>query len=160
MHGAELATTARRGGLELYANAAYVFTRARDIDSAQFEFPAAELAYIASHDIRLDHEGEVSATAGAAYGWRATRAFAGVLYCSGLRRGFANLYKLPAYHPLDVGVEHTLPVAAAGLAVKLRLDLLNLLDEVYPLRDGTGIGIAASQYGPRRSLYGGVAVLF
>ncbi len=160
VHGAELATTAHAGGLALYANGAYVFTQARDIDSAQFEFPVAELAYVAGHDIRLDHEGEVAASAGASYGWQGTRAFLDVLYCSGLRRGFANLYKLPAYYPLDVGVERTMAVAATGLAVKVRLDLLNVLDQVYQLRDGTGIGIAASQYGPRRSLYGGVAVLF
>jgi outer membrane receptor protein involved in Fe transport len=161
IHGAELAATARTGGLSLYANAAYVFTQARDITSAQFEFPAAELAYVAAHDIRLDHEGEVAATAGAAYGWGGTRAFADILFCSGLRRGFANLGKLPAYHPLDLGVERTLPLPASWkAAVKLRLDLLNAFDEIYELRDGTGIGIAAAQYGPRRSLYGGISTLF
>jgi outer membrane receptor protein involved in Fe transport len=137
-----------------------VFTQARDITSAQFEFPAAELAYVSAHDIRLDHEGEVSATAGAAYGWRGSRAFVDILYCSGLRRGFANLGKLPAYYPLDLGLEHTIPLPAASLAVKLRIDVVNVFDEIYQLRDGTGIGISASQYGPRRSCFGGIAVLF
>jgi outer membrane receptor protein involved in Fe transport len=51
-------------------------------------------------------------------------------------------------------------VVSAGLAVKLRLDVANLFDQVYRLRDGTGIGISASQYGPRRGLYAGAALLF
>jgi outer membrane receptor protein involved in Fe transport len=160
VHGLELSTTARAGGFSTYANAAYVFTQARDIESAQFEFPAAELEYVQTHDIRLDHEGEVSASAGAAYSHGASRAFVDVLYCSGLRRGFANLYKLPAYYPFNLGFEQTLPVPNAGLAVKVRFDVANLFDQVYRLRDGTGIGISASQYGPRRGFYAGAALLF
>jgi outer membrane receptor protein involved in Fe transport len=160
VHGVELSTTARAGAFSLYANAAYVFTRARDIESAQFEFPAAQLAYIQAHDIRLDHEGEVSASAGAAYGHGAARFFVDLLYCSGLRRGFANLYKLPAYYPLNLGFEQTVVLPRTALAVKLRVDMSNVLDQVYRLRDGTGIGIAASQYGPRRGFYAGAALLF
>jgi outer membrane receptor protein involved in Fe transport len=160
VHGLELSTTARAGGFSTYANAAYVFTQARDIESAQFEFPAAELEYVQTHDIRLDHEGEVSASAGAAYSHGASRAFVDVLYCSGLRRGFANLYRLPAYYPVNLGFEQTVPVPNAGLAVKVRFDVANLFDQVYRLRDGTGIGISASQYGPRRGFYSGAALLF
>ena len=159
VHGLELATSERVGSFSAYVNAAYVFTRARAITSAQFEFPLDELAYVSRQDIRLDHEGEVSASMGAAYGRGATRGFLDLVYCSGLRRGFANLGKLPAYYPLNLGVEHTLLTAAAGVAIKLRLDLLNALDQVYRLRDGSGIGIAASQFGPRRALYAGLTVL-
>jgi outer membrane receptor protein involved in Fe transport len=160
VHGLELSTTARAGGFSTHANAAYVFTQARDIESAQFEFPVAELAYVQTHDIRLDHEGEVSASAGAAYSHGASRVFVDILYCSGLRRGFANLYKLPAYYPVNLGFEQTVPVPNAGLAVKLRFDVANLFDQIYRLRDGTGIGISASQYGPRRGFYAGAALLF
>jgi hypothetical protein len=147
VHGLEISTTARAAGISGYANAAYVFTQARDIESAQFE-------------IRLDHEGEVSASAGVAYGLGAARIFVDLLYCSGLRRGFANQQKLPAYYPVNLGFERTLAVVSAGLAVKLRLDVANLFDQVYRLRDGTGIGISASQYGPRRGLYAGATLLF
>ncbi len=136
-----------------------MFTQARDIESAQFEFPVAELAFVRTHDIRLDHEGEVSASAGAAYGLGAARIFVDLLYCSGLRRGFANQQKLPAYYPVNLGFESTLAVVSAGLVVKLRLEVANLFDQVYRLRDGTGIGISASQYGPRRGLYAGATLL-
>jgi hypothetical protein len=158
--GAEISTTVRAGGFAAYGNAAYVFTQAREITSAQFEFPLAELEYIRQHYIRLDHEGEISGSAGAAYTWRTTRAFVDLLYCSGLRRGFANLDKLPAYEVVNLGIEETLPMPGAGVALKLRLEVANLFDQIYPLRDGTGIGIAASQYGPRRSLFSGLALLF
>ena len=34
-----------------------------------------------------------------------------------------------------------------------RLNVINMLDKVYLIRDGTGVGVGAPQYGPRRSFY-------
>jgi hypothetical protein len=34
-----------------------------------------------------------------------------------------------------------------------RIALVNMFDRVYLLRDGTGIGVGAPQYGMRRALY-------
>jgi hypothetical protein len=34
----------------------------------------------------------------------------------------------------------------------VRLDVLNLLDHVYQLRDGTGVGVGAPQFGLRRTV--------
>jgi outer membrane receptor protein involved in Fe transport len=34
-----------------------------------------------------------------------------------------------------------------------RLDVVNVFDESYELRDGSGIGMFAPHYGPRRGLY-------
>lgn len=44
--------------------------------------------------------------------------------------------------------------------VKLRFDCINVFDEVYRLRDGTGLGISASQYGHRRTFLAGLSVFF
>jgi len=44
--------------------------------------------------------------------------------------------------------------------LRLRFDCLNLLDEIYEIRNGTGIGIAAPAYGPRRAFYGGITAVF
>jgi len=85
------------------------------------------------------------------------------LYGNGLRAGFANLEKLPAYATFNLGVEQTLPLRArmAGLKEwKLRFDCLNVMDEVYELRNGTGLGIAAPAYGPRRAFFGGLTAVW
>jgi outer membrane receptor protein involved in Fe transport len=35
----------------------------------------------------------------------------------------------------------------------LRFDVVNLLDHAYELRSGSGIGVFAPQYGPRRGFF-------
>jgi outer membrane receptor protein involved in Fe transport len=45
-------------------------------------------------------------------------------------------------------------------SVKFRADIVNLFDRVYLLREGTGIGVGAPQYGNRRGFYGGLALDF
>jgi outer membrane receptor protein involved in Fe transport len=60
-------------------------------------------------------------------------------------------------------VEQIFHLASRPLGIrelKVRFDCLNLFDEVYELRNGTGIGIAAPAYGPRRAFYGGVTAVF
>ena len=134
---------------------------ARDINSAQFEFPNDELAYVATHDIKLDHEGEFGATTGLTYSWNDNRVSIDFLYGYGLRKGFANLQREPSYYPISIGYEHTFhPDGPGGNTVKLRVDVVNLLDERYQLRNGTGLGISAAQYGQRRSVFVGLTYAF
>ena len=52
---------------------------------------------------------------------------------------------------LDLGI---------GRGTELRLDVINLLDRKYQLRDGTGIGVGAPQFGLRRAILGGLAQRF
>jgi outer membrane receptor protein involved in Fe transport len=42
----------------------------------------------------------------------------------------------------------------------VRFDVVNLLDTVYPIRNGTGIGVFAPQFGPRRGFFVGVSKKF
>ena len=44
----------------------------------------------------------------------------------------------------------------AGAPMEVRLDLINAFDSVYQIRNGTGIGVFAPQYGPRRGVFFGV----
>jgi hypothetical protein len=37
---------------------------------------------------------------------------------------------------------------------------VNLFDQAYELRDGTGIGVGAPQWGQRRGFYGGISWVF
>ncbi|HVU34001.1 MAG TPA: TonB-dependent receptor, partial [Opitutaceae bacterium] len=159
--GCELSTTYHQGGFSTYANVSFVRTRARQIVSAQFEFPENEISYIADHDIRMDHEGEFTVSSGVAYRLGATKVFGDFLYGSGLHNGFANTTHLPEYHPVNLGVERSFSFPSRAFpAVTVRIDVLNIFDETYRLRDGTGIGIAASQYGMRRGLFAGVSTTF
>jgi hypothetical protein len=42
----------------------------------------------------------------------------------------------------------------------VRVSLLNVLDRSFELRDGSGIGVGAPQYGPRRTVYVGLSKPF
>ena len=42
----------------------------------------------------------------------------------------------------------------------LRLDVVNLFDNVYLLRDGSGVGAGQPQYGPRRGFFVGLRKSF
>ena len=65
VYGAEWSSTYKQGGFSAFGNAAWVETRAHDIDSQQFQIDNDELAYIQTHDIKLDHEAEFAGSAGA-----------------------------------------------------------------------------------------------
>ncbi|SFM50257.1 hypothetical protein [Rugamonas rubra] len=41
-----------------------------------------------------------------------------------------------------------------------RLALMNVFDRSYPLRDGSGVGVGAPQYGARRTIYAGISSSF
>ena len=42
----------------------------------------------------------------------------------------------------------------------VRFDVLNVFDTVYEIRDGSGIGVFAPQFGPRRAFLVGVSQKF
>jgi len=161
VYGVEGTLTYVKGGLEVYANAAYSSAHGRKIDSSQFLFGADELAYIDKHSIYLDHDQTATVSAGVAYDWKkqGARVYADMLYGSGLRDGFANTGKLPAYYTFNLGLEKSFRLPGIGKA-KARFDVVNLLDRVYELRDGSGVGVGAPQFGPRRRVYGGISVDF
>jgi hypothetical protein len=157
--GVELSTNYTHAGFSAYANLARSRALGQDIVSGQYQFAADELAYIAAHEVHLDHDQALTASTGASYQFGGNLAYVDLLYGSGLRRGFANTDHLPEYHPLDVGFEHTWKFGRRR-ALKARLDAVNLRDEVYELRDGSGIGVFAPQFGQRRGFYGSTTLVF
>jgi len=44
--------------------------------------------------------------------------------------------------------------------VEVRFDVINLFDEVYEIRDGTGVGAGAPEFGPRRGFFVGLTKKF
>jgi outer membrane receptor protein involved in Fe transport len=79
-----------------------------------------------------------------------------MIYGSGLRSGFANIDHVPPYAQFNVGVSHDFYLAPNMKATVMRFDVINLFDTVYELRDGSGVGVFAPQYGPRRGFYVGL----
>ena len=41
--------------------------------------------------------------------------------------------------------------------LKARLDVVNVTDNIYELRSGTGVGVNAAQYGERLGFFGSVS---
>ena len=74
-------------------------------------------------------------------------------------RWFANENIRDSYNSINLGLEHTVHLANFP-EFKVRFDIVNLFDESYELRDGSGVGVYAPQYGPRRGYYGGFSMDF
>jgi hypothetical protein len=159
VYGAELTATYDHEGFSSYANLALSRAEGKDIDSQQFQFGAAELAYIKNHWIYLDHNQAVTASAGLSYKWKDSRVGIDALYGNGLRAGFANEQKLSPYYPVNLSFEQAVNLPHLG-KFKVRVDIVNLFDQVYELRAGTGVGVGAPQYGMRRGIFGGLSFDF
>jgi outer membrane receptor protein involved in Fe transport len=163
-YGAELKLNYVERRLSAYANLAFQSAKGTQIDSAQFNFSADDLAYIANHYIDLDHEQKVTASGGVSYLWRGTRFSADALVASGLRADLTlpdgssipNGARLPYYTQINLGASHTF-AAGTGSETTVRFDVINALDRVYEIRNGTGVGVGAPQYGPRRGFFIGVS---
>ncbi len=164
--GVELSTSYDRGPLSLYANYAYSRAIGKDIVSSQFNFSASDLRYITAHWIHLDHDQRHTASAGAAYtAFEGTshpaRLSADFLFGSGLRASndIPNGRALPGYYTFNLAAVQTVRTGYVG-PTQLRLDVLNLLDQSYETRDGTGVGVGAPQFGLRRTILAGIAQRF
>lgn len=157
--GWELFTNYDNGPWSLYANLAWTRTSAININSAQFNFEQAELDYIANNWIFTDHNQSWTGSAGAAYVFNsgsdwATRVSADVLFGTGLRTSIVtpNDTSLPPYATLNLSLTQKVPIAV-NKGTQVRFDAINVADSTYQLRDGTGVGVGAPQYGMRRAFF-------
>ena len=76
---------------------------------------------------------------------------------SGLRTGDANIDSEPPYAQFNAGIAREFLLPNDPKPVTVRFDVINVFDTVYQLRSGTGIGVFAPQYGPRRGFFLGVS---
>jgi outer membrane receptor for ferrienterochelin and colicins len=150
--------------LSAYGNLALVHAVGEDIVSSQFSFSPDELAYIADHYIHLDHEQALTMSGGTSYNWDGTILSADLIYGSGLRadlllpdgESIPNGAHLPGYTQVNRGVSRSFTIAdAKGLTA--RFDVINVFDEQYEIRNGTGVGVGAPQWGPRRGFFVGLS---
>ncbi|MGH7024377.1 MAG: TonB-dependent receptor [Caulobacteraceae bacterium] len=162
-YGVELTGSYAHGPFTAYANFAAQSAKGKDIISSQFNFAADDLAYIADHFINLDNSASYTASGGVSYLWRGTRVGGDLLYGSGLRADLAlpdgavipNGLELPSYVQVNLSLSHRFDNVPGG-ALTVRFDVINAFDKIIEIRDGTGVGVFAPQYGPRRGFFAGV----
>jgi outer membrane receptor protein involved in Fe transport len=171
VYGVELTGSYTSGGFSAYANLARSDAKGKDWNSAQFLFDPGDLAYVHDNWIHLDHDQRLSGSFGSAYKWTEgegeTRIYADIIYGTGLRTDLTeadgstipNGGTVPSYVTFNVGAEHTVTLDPKH-SLKLRIDVVNLTDKSYELRDGTGVGVNAAQYGMRRGFFGSVSYSF
>lgn len=153
--GVEFTANYDNGPLSAYFNLAVSRAIGERVITSQYNFSPDDLAYVANHYIFLDHDQRVSSSGGVSYAFGdGTRVGANYLFGSGLRKDGAvpNGASLPAYFQLNLSVSHDFEFASTG-KLHTQLALINALDRTYELRDGSGIGVGAPQFGPRRGVY-------
>jgi outer membrane receptor protein involved in Fe transport len=164
IEGIELTGNYASNDFSAYANLAFQSAKGRYIETAQFNFAPDELAYISGHYIHLDHEQRVTASAGASYLWDHTRFSADMLFGTGLRAdlkladgsSIPNGDHLPTYTQVNLGASHAFQFSGSG-ALTVRFDVINVFDRVYQIRNGSGVGVGAPQFGPRRGFFAGLS---
>jgi len=161
--GIELAATYSEGNWSGYLNFAVSEAKGKNIISGQSTFSPDELAYIADHYIYLDHDQRYSLSSGLSYRFGASRLNGDLVYGSGLRRtpdgAPPNSGTVPSYATVNLSLVHDWKNTPFG-AVEGRLALVNVFDKTYLLRDGSGVGVGAPQYGMRRTFFVGVSTAF
>jgi outer membrane receptor protein involved in Fe transport len=169
--GVEFSGTYERGPLALFGNLTISRAIGRQIVSSEFNFSQADLDYISQHWIKQDHDQRFTGSAGAAYTLmqgQATplRLSADLLVGSGLRSSTSDVPNgraLGGYYTVNLSAVQKLDpsvLGGRGRGTELRVDVINLLDRKYVLRDGSGLGVGNPQYGLRRAILAGVAQRF
>jgi outer membrane receptor for ferrienterochelin and colicins len=167
-YGLEFTADYTLGNFNAYANYAMIHAVGEDWVTSQFNFDPMQLAYVATHYINLDHESVGTASGGFSYRFSNTILSLNFLVETGLREDGATLPDgtvvpngghVPTYGVFNLGASHDLSdVGLKGLTV--RGDIINLGDTNYQIRNGSGVGVFAPQYGARRGFFVGVSQAF
>ena len=160
--GIEFSGTYELGKFSAYGNLSIGREKASQIVSQEFNFSPAELAYIGSHYVYTDHSQFYTASLGASYNLLGTRLNADSIYGTGLRQDAGDIPNggsVAPYFQLNLGAtrrfEHLF-----GTPVEANLAILNVTDRIYEIRSGSGIGVCAPQYGPRRTVFASIRTFF
>ncbi|MBV9723716.1 MAG: TonB-dependent receptor, partial [Gammaproteobacteria bacterium] len=159
--GVEFTANYSISNFSAYGNLSFQAAHGKRWESAEFNFSPSDFAYVSENYIHLDHEGRVAASGGVSYLWQATRFSADFIFGTGLRQSivYPNDDHVPSYTQVNLGASHDFHLSGSSL-ISARFDVINVFDKVYQIRSGTGVGVFAPQYGPRRGFFGGLAWQF
>ncbi len=159
VRGVEFSSNYTSGSFSAYLNVSWNRAMGKEVVTGQYNFEQDELDYIATHWVHLDHDQRLTGSGGISYNWNGTRLGADFLYGSGLRAGFANTAHLPAYYQLNLSASRDFNLPEIG-RTNVRFALINATDQIYEIRDGSGIGVGAPQFGPRSGVFVGLTKSF
>jgi outer membrane receptor protein involved in Fe transport len=176
VEGVEFTGSYDRGGFSSYMNVAVSRAEGTGAESAQFLWgDQATINYVNSHWIVLDHDQFVSASVGESYLWKQSDTKSALFYVdsvigTGLRQDgpgtipgstdlIPNGSSVGNNYNINMGVEEDLKIHH-GRVLKARFDVVNVTDNSYALRTGSGVGVFAPQYGERRGFFGSLGLTF
>jgi outer membrane receptor protein involved in Fe transport len=176
VYGVEFSSSYTAGGFTTYANVAYSVAQGENWSSSQFLFDPTALAYVKNHWIYLDHDQRVTGSFGTSYLFNesqrtSTRVYVDALYGTGLRTDggmipgsspsapIPNGGSVPAYYSVNIGAAQTFKIHNKQV-LTARLDVVNVTDNIYQLRNGSGVGVNAAQYGERLGFFGSLSYAF
>ena len=121
------------------------------------------MAVVETQSSQLGSDQTYAISGGASYRLGALRLSSDLIYGSGLRRtlpgGTPNDASLPGYVQVNIaGVYHL--DGLGGEAADMRIDVINLFDCRYEIRDGTALGGGVPQWGARRGVFVGIEQSF
>ena len=84
-----------------------------------------------------------------------------MIYGNGLRKTVSRptTRPLPSYATVNLSLAQKIPIKGTR-GTQVRFDVLNLFDASYQLRDGSGVGVGAPQFGLRRTFLVGLTQKF
>jgi outer membrane receptor protein involved in Fe transport len=155
--GAEAKVKYQNGNFSSYANFAFNITRAVDPVSNQYLLDSATYNFLLTNYHYTDDMQMLTGSAGASYRWNQTVFSINMKYGSGLPTGFANSSFNQPYVTANIGIAREFQAFPGAKPLTLRFDVVNLFDKIYEIRDGSGIGVFAPQFGARRGFYAGIS---
>jgi outer membrane receptor protein involved in Fe transport len=164
-YGLEFSATYTSESWNGYFNLARATEKGKNVISGQSLFSADDLDFIRNHFIHTDHDQLYTGSAGLSYtlAGLGTVLGADLIYGSGLRKdatdGSPNAAHVGYYTQVNLGIVQPIALGSWGDYVG-RFSVINLFDKVYQIRDGSGVGVFAPQFGPRRGFYVGLSRSF
>ncbi len=161
--GVELTLSYDIDNWSFYGNFSASQELAKNIISSQFNFSPDDLAEIATNAIHTDHDQTYTSSAGIKYRvptWN-TLFSVDLTAGSGLRADstLPNGAALPGYQQVNFSIVQPIDTGIYK-GLEFRFDVINLLDQVYQICSGTGLGVFAPQFGPRRTILAGLTQRF
>ncbi|MFZ0827328.1 MAG: TonB-dependent receptor [Verrucomicrobiia bacterium] len=176
VYGVEFTSSYTAGGFSTYANVAYSVAQGENWSSAQFLFDPVSRAYVQNNYIYLDHDQRVTGSFGTSHlitesPRTSTLVYVDALYGTGLRTDggtipgsvppapIPNGGNVPAYYSVNIGAAQSFKIHKKQI-LTARLDVVNVTDNIYQLRNGSGVGVNAAQYGERLGFFGSLSYAF